>query len=338
MLDFTFEDNAIKVKGLPLWLDSSNFRSDKSPVRRPLNFVSHAHADHIGRHKRIICTPQTLKLIKTRIKVEEAITLEYGQEMEIAGAKISLHPAGHVLGSAQILIEKDGQRICYTGDFRLGSGLTTEECSPVPCDTLLMECTYGHEKYLFPERQDLLADIEEFIEGCFDRLEFPVILGYSLGKAQEAIKAATDLGYGSVVHPAIYKICRVYKEFGIQFHNLSEIGKRPVGRRVIVFPPNKKVWQGLNPWVRFALPYSQAGQQIAGAQPCMVPTRLYHTATTVILTNWLKQLVSVEPAKSSPTMVMQSGSPTNWKLKDSTLPPWSPLPRQNSFSKVLKKY
>ena len=245
MLDFVFEDNAIKVKGLPLWLDSSNFRSDKSPVRRPLNFISHAHADHIGRHKRIICTPQTLKLIKTRIKVEEAITLDYGEEMELAGARISLHPAGHVLGSAQILIEKGDQKICYTGDFRLGRGLTTEECLPVKCDTLLMECTYGHEKYVFPERQDLLGTIEEFVEGCFDRLEFPVILGYSLGKAQEAIKAATELGYGSVVHPAIYKICRVYKEFGIQFHNLSEIGKRPVGRRVIVFPPNKKVWQSL---------------------------------------------------------------------------------------------
>lgn len=245
MLDFVFEDNAIKVQGLPLWLDSSNFRSDKSPVRRPLNFVSHAHADHIGRHKRIICTPETLKLMKSRIKVEEAITLEYGEKRDIAGACISLYPAGHVLGSAQILIEQDGQRLCYTGDFRLGQGLTTERCEAVACDILLMECTYGHEKYVFPERKELLTEIENFVEGCFDRLEFPVILGYSLGKAQEAIKAATILGYGSVVHPAIYKICRIYKEFGVDFHNLSEIGKRPVGRRVIVFPPHKRVWQGL---------------------------------------------------------------------------------------------
>lgn len=246
MLDFVFEDNAIKVKGIPLWLDSSNFRSDKSPVRRPLNFISHAHADHIGRHKTIICTPETLKLVRARMKVEEAIVLKFGEKREIAGAEISLHPAGHVLGSAQILIEKNGQRLCYTGDFRLGKGLTTEKCKAISCDTLLMECTYGDEKYVFPERSELLDSIEEFVEDCFNQLEFPVILGYSLGKAQEAIKAASLLGYGSVVHPAIYKLCRVYKECGIDFHNLSEIGKRPVGRRVLVFPPQKKVWQGLS--------------------------------------------------------------------------------------------
>ena len=238
-IDFEYTDDSIKVKGLPLWLDSSPYRADKQPVRRSLNFTSHAHADHIGNHKRIICSPPTLDLLKIRQKVSETTVLEWGEVFEIAGAKITLLPAGHVLGSAQILIEKDGHRICYTGDFRLGSGLTTEFCEPVKCDTLLMECTYGSAKYVFPERHELLDQLNQFVEQCFDDQVFPVVLGYSLGKSQEAVKALNDLGYGVVAHKNIYQICQIYKKHGVQFPNLELFHPLKVGRRVIVFPPHK---------------------------------------------------------------------------------------------------
>ena len=238
-MDFTFEDNSIRVAGLPLWLDSSNYRADKRRVRRPLNFVSHAHADHIGNHRRVICSEPTLELMKLRTRVDETLVLDWGEKHEIAGATISLHPAGHVLGSAMILIEKDGQRLLYTGDFRLGRGLTTEECKPVPCDVILMECTYGHPRYTFPPQQELLKQLEIFVESCFDDSVLPVVLGYSLGKAQEAVAALGQLGYGVVVHPGIAQICRVYERFGVKFENLTEIGRGPIGRRAVVFPPQK---------------------------------------------------------------------------------------------------
>lgn len=244
-VDFIFEDNSIRVAGLPLWLDSSNYRADKRRVRRPLNFVSHAHADHIGNHRRIICSAPTLELMKLRTRVEEAIVLDWGEDYEIAGATVSLHPAGHVLGSAMILIEKENRRLLYTGDFRLGRGLTTEECKAVKCDILLMECTYGHPRYTFPPQQELLAQLELFVERCFDDSVLPVVLGYSLGKAQEAIAALGQLGYGVVAHPGIVRICRVYERFGVTFENLTEIGRGPVGRRAVVFPPQKAARQQL---------------------------------------------------------------------------------------------
>ncbi|MCG8375941.1 MAG: MBL fold metallo-hydrolase [Chlorobiales bacterium] len=244
-IDFEFEDNSIKVSGLPLWLDSSSYRSDKSPVRRALNFTSHAHADHIGNHRCIICSPQTLELLKVRQKVEKSITPSWGDPIDIAGAKVTLFPAGHVLGSAQILIEKGGRRICYTGDFRLGKGLTTEECHPVECDVLLMESTYGHPRYQFPERHELLESLEEFVERCFDSSLIPVILGYTLGKAQEAVKALENLGYGVLVHPSIMKICKIYEKLGVSFSNVKIFGSGPIGRRVIVFPPQKSAREKL---------------------------------------------------------------------------------------------
>lgn len=245
MIDFCWEDNAIKVAGLPLWLDSSGFRADKSPVRRTLNFTSHAHADHLGKHKTIICSPPTLDLIRHRQKITNSLVLDFGEVHELAGAEITLFPAGHVLGSAQILIEKDSRRLCYTGDFRLGQGLTTEECIMPACDVLLMECTYGSPKYTFPEREQLLEDINQFVEQCFDDCVFPVLLGYSLGKAQEIVKACELLGYGVVAHKAVYEICRVYARHGVSFDNLSPHGSGPVGRRVLVFPPQKSTWEQL---------------------------------------------------------------------------------------------
>lgn len=238
MIDFMIDNGSIKVSGLPLWLDSRE--------RRPLNFISHAHADHIGTHRRIICTPATLELVKTRTRVGEATVLEFGQSTNIANARITLYPAGHILGSAQILIEKNEIRLLYTGDFRLAESLTAERCEMPKCDVLLMECTYGHPRYAFPPRKELNNGLRDFVESCFDDSLTPVVLAYSLGKAQEAIKALEQLGYGALAHPAIWKICKVYRNFGVEFHQLSLLGKGPIGRRVVVFPPQRIARYKLN--------------------------------------------------------------------------------------------
>jgi len=226
---FLHQDGDIQVSRLPLWLDARE--------RRPLNFVSHAHADHIGRHRRIICTPPTFALIKARMGPCAATIIDYGETIEIAGARITLLPAGHVLGSAQILIEREDTKLLYTGDFRLGESLTSEQAEPVRCDYMLMECTYGHPRYVFPSREETLELMAAFIERSFDACCTPVLLAYSLGKAQEAIKLVEKLGFGVIAHPAIWKICEVYAAFGIDFPLLSRLDEGPVGRRVVLFPP-----------------------------------------------------------------------------------------------------
>jgi len=222
-------DGNIKVNRLPLWLDAHE--------RRPLNFVSHAHADHIGNHRRIICTPPTFELLKTRMRPSPATIVDFGETIEIAGARITLYPAGHVLGSAQILIEMDGKKLLYTGDYHLGESLTAEKAQPVQCDVMLTECTYGHPRYVFPSRPQIAELMSSFIERSFDASATPVMLAYSLGKAQEAIKLVESLGFGVIAHPAIWKICEVYRRFGIDFPLLSRLDEGPVGRRVVLFPP-----------------------------------------------------------------------------------------------------
>lgn len=231
MCEFLLEDGDIKVKALPLWLDAGR--------RRPLSFISHAHADHVGRHRRIICTPATLALLRARSEVSGATAVEFGQVVEVADARITLFPAGHVLGSAQVLIEKNGRRVVYTGDFNLGDSFTAEKARPVACDVMLMECTYGHPRYVFPTRDEISKRLTMFIEASFDASLTPVLLAYSLGKAQEAVKMLEQLGYGAIAHPAVWKMCRVYEQFGVTFPLLSQMGAGPVGRRVVVSPPQR---------------------------------------------------------------------------------------------------
>lgn len=228
---FSVEDDDIRLAGLPLWLDARR--------RRPFGFVSHAHADHVGPLRKIVCTRATLDLIGARSSAPEAITPAYGEQVDIAGAGVTLHPAGHVLGSAQIIVETKGLRLLYTGDFRLGDSLTAEPAEALACDVMLMECTYGHPRYAFPGREEVMRMMADFVEGSFDRSATPVFLAYSLGKAQEAIAMLDRLGYGVLAHPAVYKICKVYERHGIAFPQLDELAYGPVGRRAVVCPPQR---------------------------------------------------------------------------------------------------
>lgn len=235
---FEIHEGDVKIRRLPLWIDAAR--------RRPLSFISHAHADHVGRHRRVICTQATRELLRARNCVGDVAALDFGESMELAGASLTLFPAGHVLGSAQILVETDGLKIGYTGDFKLGGGLTTEPAAPLQCDVLLMECTYGHPRYVFPDISELLRRLREFVERSFDCSSVPVLLAYSLGKAQEAIKALEALGYGALALPQVMRICRVYTRFGVAFPNLEPMrASAAIGRRVVVAPPFTKALEQL---------------------------------------------------------------------------------------------
>ena len=96
---FTFQDD-LYVPALGIWLDPGRKKSRA--------FVSHAHADHTGRHKNIIASPATARILRHRLEVEPTMVLEYGRRTPLGNGFITLHPSGHILGSAQALIEVDG--------------------------------------------------------------------------------------------------------------------------------------------------------------------------------------------------------------------------------------
>src|SRR5262249_43199166 len=131
------------IPSLGLWLD---------PVRgRRFAFISHAHGDHIARHQRTLATPATFRLCEHRFGAPLTGTrLEYGGAAEPNRSQVLLLRAGHMLGSAQISIERGGERLVYTGDFNPRGDGPAGACDIARCETLIMECTYGDPAFRFP--------------------------------------------------------------------------------------------------------------------------------------------------------------------------------------------
>ena len=183
----------IHLPDVGLWLD---------PRRsKPFAFVSHAHSDHVARHQQILCSPVTAHLLKIRYRInpERMMPCDFFQAKEIAGFRYTLLPAGHIAGSAMIHITclNSGATLLYTGDYKLRSSRTVETASWLKADTLIMESTFGLPRYVLPPAEQIEKQIVTFVSETIERGDTPILLGYSLGKAQEiaAILAAHDLPF-----------------------------------------------------------------------------------------------------------------------------------------------
>ena len=229
-------DSGLRVQGMALWLDATRSR-DRS-------FVSHAHSDHAIRHRRIIATPETARLYEHRLGRTVAETYTYHTPFEADDATCRLLPAGHILGSSQILIEHGGRRIVYTGDCRVRESLTAEPITVAPCDVLVMECTFGRPHYVFPEPTEVAHQLCRFIEAAWDEERTPVLLAYALGKSQEALKLLGDRGYECVVAEPIYHIAKIYEEFGVRFGRFELLDRgldaEGASGKVVLLPPHLK--------------------------------------------------------------------------------------------------
>jgi Cft2 family RNA processing exonuclease len=202
-------DKGIYLPEINLWMDS------KRPRERSV--ISHAHADHIQSHKQIIATPATAKLFEHRIGRADAVVLDFYETKDFGDYKLTFYPAGHCLGSAQTLIEYQGSRLLYTGDFKLRAGLSCEPPEVVQCDVLITECTFGRPQYNFPEEGEVHRQLYEHIDRAFMSGLQPVVLAYSLGKSQEALKILLKGGYSVALHDSIMKIVDIYREMGVEF-------------------------------------------------------------------------------------------------------------------------
>ena len=131
-------------------------------------FVSHAHGDHLARHDRAIATPATLALMRHRLgepkrRKTEALPVQYRTPFGLGELTLELFPAGHVLGSAQLRVLRGGIALGYTGDFCLEPTHAAEPAEVVPCDFLVMESTFGHPRYTFPPKEEILAGVRKFV-------------------------------------------------------------------------------------------------------------------------------------------------------------------------------
>jgi DNA ligase-1 len=226
----TFE-RGIFLPELDLWLDPQD--------ERDTAFVSHAHSDHIGNHREVILSEITGSLMATRLpgsRVEHS--LPFRSSMDFRGASITLLPAGHIFGSAQIYIRFKGETLLYTGDFKLRKGMSSEAIEWLHADTLIMETTYGLPGYVFPPVEQVIAEVTKF---CLESLEenfVPILFGYSLGKAQEILAALEGSDLHILLHPSVYKLTRLYEELYRPLPAYFPYDESRTAGSVVICPPN----------------------------------------------------------------------------------------------------
>ena len=212
------------------------------PVDRAI--ITHGHADHARYgHGAVLATPDTIAIMKARYGEDAAgrwDELPFGETRQIGGVAVSLHPAGHVLGSAQVLLEHQGQRIVVTGDYKRLPDRTAQVFELVKCDLLVTEATFGLPVFQHPKPADEIARLMRSVASFPDRAH--VIGCYALGKAQRVISLIRESGYDAPIylHCAMVRLCALYEERGIGLGELrlaTETSKAELAGKIVIAPP-----------------------------------------------------------------------------------------------------
>ena len=206
--------------------------------------ITHGHADHArSGHGAVLATADTIAVMKTRYGEDAAgrwEELPFGERREIDGVTVSLHPAGHILGSAQVLLEHGGQRIDVTGDYKRLPDRTAQQIELVACDLLVTEATFGLPVFQHPKPADEIARLLWSVASFPQRAH--VIGCYALGKAQRVISLLRESGYDAPIylHGAMIRLCDLYVERGIPLGDLRhslDIPKAELAGQIVIAPP-----------------------------------------------------------------------------------------------------
>jgi putative mRNA 3-end processing factor len=216
------------------------------PVERAV--ITHAHSDHArAGHGAVLATQETLDLMRLRYGENFAGTtqaLAYGESIDLAGAKLTLHPAGHILGSAQVAVEVDGLRVVASGDYKNADPGADPTCTPfelVTCDLFITEATFALPVFRHGKPD---AEIEKLLHSLALFPERAHLVGaYSIGKAQRLIALLREAGYDAPIylHGAMEKITNYYAARGIALGELRlarGASKANLAGTITICPPS----------------------------------------------------------------------------------------------------
>ncbi|MEZ0495358.1 ligase-associated DNA damage response exonuclease [Sphingomonas sp. IW22] len=223
----------IYIPAADAWIDPS--------TPKPRALVTHGHADHArGGHGSVWATPETLAIMAARYGPQNGVSVAYGESIRMGDVDIGFVPAGHVLGSAQIVLDHAGERVVVSGDYKRRPDPTCAPFEPVPCDVFVTEATFGLPVFRHPETRDELAKLDAALRAEPDRC---VLVGaYALGKAQRVIRELRDMGHDDPIylHGALQRLCDLYVEHGVDLGELrpaTDASKDELRGRIVMAPP-----------------------------------------------------------------------------------------------------
>jgi putative mRNA 3-end processing factor len=256
------ELDLIRVTDRGLYCAAGDFYIDPwRPVERAI--ITHGHSDHARQgSRRYLCHNDSLAILRLRLGEEADLSgVAYNETLNFDGVKVSLHPAGHILGSAQIRVEHQGLVTVVSGDYKTQSDPTCPPLTPVKCDVFISESTFGLPVYQFPEPARVMAEIDSWWRANKEAGKVSIVYAYSLGKAQR-IAAGVDDQIGPIyTHGAVEALNTVYRGAGVKLPATAYVGETTMTKgqwsksgALIIAPPNA---QG-SAWVRRFGPVSEA--------------------------------------------------------------------------------
>lgn len=242
-------DDLVVLRPEGLYCPPGDFYIDPwRPVDRAV--ITHAHADHARMgHTRYLAAAPGEGVLRSRLGTDIALQrLAYGEAIDLGGVRLSLHPAGHVLGSAQVRIEHRGQVWVASGDYFV-SGADDDACEdnatcapfePVRCHCFITESTFGLPIYRWQPQRALFADIDRWWAGNAAQGRASLLMGYSFGKAQRILKGI-DPGIGPiVVHGAVETLNQAYRAAGVALPatwRVDEVTDKAILKGALVIAP-----------------------------------------------------------------------------------------------------
>jgi len=232
----SFLDRNLKITPIDVWIDPT------SPRDRAI--ITHGHGDHARRgHGAVLATPDTIAIMKTRYGEDSAGSfqpLEFGVPLMIGEVEITLFPAGHILGSAQVRMRYRGETIVDTGDYKRLPDTTAQPFELVPCDILVTEATFGLPVFQHPKPGD---EIARLLKSVTDNPERSHLIGaYALGKAQRVMSLLRAAGYDQPIylHGAMVELTQLYEARGISLGPTKlalEASKAELAGQIVIAPP-----------------------------------------------------------------------------------------------------
>ncbi|HEY2864957.1 MAG TPA: ligase-associated DNA damage response exonuclease [Casimicrobiaceae bacterium] len=242
------------------------------PVARAV--ITHAHGDHARPgHAHYLAARDSAEVLKARLGEITLQTLPYGEVVLQNGVTVSLHPAGHVLGSAQVRLEHGGEIWVVSGDYKLEADATCAPFAPVRCHTFISESTFGLPIYRWRPQHEIFADIAAWWRRNADHERASVLFCYAFGKAQRilaGLRAADALDIGKLIcHGAIEPLNRAYRESGVELpptYKVADVAKAELRRALVLAPPSAAASRWLRRFGDLSDGFASGWMQLRGAR------------------------------------------------------------------------
>ena len=210
------------------------------PVKKAI--LSHGHADHARwGSSSYLCTPTAAPVIKYRLGDINLETLPFGEEKLINGVSFSFHPAGHILGSAQIKVSYKGEIVVFSGDYKTANDGFSEAFEPVKCHTFITESTFGLPVYHWQDQKWVFNEMEEWCKNNRNNDQLSILYGYSLGKAQRILQGLPESVGPIFTHSTIEAVLTVMRNQGVSLKNTIPVNEHltraDLLSGVIIAPP-----------------------------------------------------------------------------------------------------